>query len=210
MEEAGIWVAAILTLMVYSYLIADNPLFRLAEHILIGTALGYAALIILQRFLVPSVSLVLSSDATSSTRLMIGLGLLWGGFLWLWLARPVRWVASWSLAIVTGVGAALAVGGALTGTLIPQVGATILPLVGENWLDNLVTVVVVIAGLTYFFFTIDRERPLGRVVGRVAQFGRWCLMVALGVLLGARVITLLSAVVERFQFLSRWLQTILS
>lgn len=210
MEEAGIWVAAILTLMVYSFLIADNPLFRVAEHLLIGTALGYAALVILKRFLLPSAQAVLSSTETPSTRLVVGLGLLWGALLWFWLARPVRWVASWSLAIVVGVGAALAVGGALTGTLIPQVGDTLQPLGGENAVDNLVTVVIVLAGLSYFFFTLRRDRPLGMVVQKVARFGRWCLMVALGALLGGRVISLLSTVVERFQFLSRWLRTILS
>ncbi len=207
----GLWVAAILTLMVYSYLIADNPLFRLAEHLLVGTTLGYAALIVLQRVLLPSLNTVLAPSASTDplSRLMTGLGLFWGVLLWLRLARPVRWLASWPLAIVFGVGAALAVGGALTGTLIPQVGATLVPLSGPALLDNVVTVVVVLAGLTYFFFAVRRDRPLGRAVQVVARFGRWSLMVALGSFLGTRAVSLLSALVERFQFLGQWLRTFL-
>src|SRR5512136_2039240 len=35
-------VAMLLTIMVLSYLIGDNPLFRLASHLFIGVAAGYA------------------------------------------------------------------------------------------------------------------------------------------------------------------------
>lgn len=211
MDQAlGLGVAAILTLMVYSFLIADNPLFRLAEHLLVGTALGYAVLIVLRRFLVPTVGIVLSPTSNSLARILTGLGILWGLLLWLWLVRPVRWLASWPLAIVFGVGAALAIGGALMGTLIPQVGAAIVPLRGAALLDNLISIVVLLAALVYFFFTIRRDRPWGRVVQGTARFGRWCLMVALGAFLGSRAVSLLSALVERIQFLGQWLQQILS
>lgn len=208
-ELLGLWVAAILTLMVYSFLIADNPLFRLAEHLLVGTALGYAVLVVLQRFLAPSIARVLSPTVHPVSRVMTGLGILWGLLLWLWLVRPVRWLSSWPLAIVFGVGAALAIGGALMGTLIPQARATMLPLGGANWWENLVTVVVVLAGLTYFFFISGQDRRGGKVLVWVSRFGRWCLMVALGAFLGTRAISLLSALVERFQFLFHWLRTVL-
>ena len=208
-ELLGLWVAAILTLMVYSFLIADNPLFRLAEHLLVGTALGYAVLVVLQRFLAPSIARVFSPTVHPVSRVMTGLGILWGVLLWLWLVRPARWLASWSLAIVFGVGSALAIGGALMGTLIPQTRATMLPLSGANWWENLVTVVVLLAGLTYFFFISGQDRRGGKVLVWVARFGRWCLMVALGAFLGTRAISLLSALVERFQSLYHWLRVIL-
>lgn len=205
----GLWVAALLTLMVYSFLIADNPLFRLAEHLLVGTALGYATVVVVEQVLLPSVvQVVFPPRGDWLASLVTALGLLLGLLLCFWLARPTRWLASWPLAIVLGVGAALTVGGSLIGTLIPQVGATFLPLAGASWLNNLVTVVVVLAALGYFFFAVRRDRPLGRVIQAVSRFGRWCLMVALGSFLGTRAISLLSALVERFQFLARWLGTV--
>jgi hypothetical protein len=205
----GLWVAAVLTLIVYTFLIRDNPLFRFAEHLLVGTALGYAALIVLERVLLPSANaVVFDLFANPVSRIMTALGLLWGVFLLGWLFRPVRWLASWSLAIVFGVGAALAIGGALVGTLLPQVGATLLPLQGAAVLDNLVIVVLVLAGLTYFFFAVRRDRPVGKVIQGVSKVGRWGMMVALGSLLGARAVTLLNALVERFQFLGNWVQQI--
>jgi hypothetical protein len=206
----GMWVAAVLTLMVYSFLIRDNPLFRLAEHLLVGTALGYASLIVLERVLLPSVNAVaFDLFANPVSRIMTALGIAWGILLLTWLIRPVRWLASWSLGILFGVGAALAIGGALVGTLLPQVEATLLPLSGTAILDNLVIVILVLAGLTYFFFVVRRDRPVGRVIQGVSKVGRWGLMVSLGSFLGTRAVTLLNALVERVQFLGRWLQTFL-
>ena len=205
----GVWVAAVLTLMAYSFLVRDNPLFRLAEHLLVGTALGYAALVVMERVLLPSVNaVVFDLFANPVSRVMTALGIVWGLLLLSWLIRPVRWLASWSLGILFGVGAALAIGGAVVGTLLPQMQATLLPLGGSSILDNLVIVILVLTGLTYFFFVVRRDRPLGRVIQGFSRVGRWGLMVSLGTLLGTRALSLLNALVERVHFLGRWLQMI--
>ena len=46
-------IGLILTLMVFSYLIGDNPLFRIAVYLFIGVASGYAATIVWHNVLVP-------------------------------------------------------------------------------------------------------------------------------------------------------------
>ena len=43
----------ILTLMIFSYLIGDNPLFRIAVYIFIGVSSGYAATVVWHQVLVP-------------------------------------------------------------------------------------------------------------------------------------------------------------
>lgn len=208
-QLAGMWIAALLTLVVYSYLVGRNPLFRFAQYLFLGTAIGYAVLIVLRRFLAPTVARVLAPGTDPVSRAMTLLGLVWGMLLVAWLFRPIRWLASWPLAIAFGVGSALAVGGALMGTLIPQVGATLLPLRGAGAADNLIVVAIVLCGLVGLFFTVRREGVLGKALGGVARLGRWSLLVALGAFLGARAISLLNAVVERLEFLGQWLGTIL-
>lgn len=210
-QLAGMWIAALLTLIVYSYLIGRNPLFRFAQHLFLGTAIGYAVLIVLQRFLAPAAmrAVVPGPGSDPVSRAMTVLGLLWGILLFAWMYRPIRWLVSWPLAIAFGVGSALAVGGALMGTLIPQVGATLLPLRGAGAADNLITVAIVLLGLLGLFFSVRREGVLGKALGGVARLGRWSLLVALGAFLGARAISLLNAVVERLEFLGQWLGTIL-
>ncbi|HRW78849.1 MAG TPA: hypothetical protein P5207_09295 [Candidatus Sabulitectum sp.] len=40
-ETIGIWVAAIFTIGIYSFLYKENPLYRLAEHLVVGISTGY-------------------------------------------------------------------------------------------------------------------------------------------------------------------------
>ncbi len=41
MEIFGIWIAAFLTLALFSFLYKDNPVYKLAEHIFVGISAGY-------------------------------------------------------------------------------------------------------------------------------------------------------------------------
>ena len=44
MESIGLLISLVLTLMVFSYILGDNPLFKLAEHIFVGVSVAYAVL----------------------------------------------------------------------------------------------------------------------------------------------------------------------
>src|SRR5258708_10985113 len=46
-------IAFLLTLMVLSYLIGDNPLFRIAVYIFVGVSAGYVAVVAYRQVLVP-------------------------------------------------------------------------------------------------------------------------------------------------------------
>ncbi len=50
-DPIGAIIGFLLTIMVLSYIIGDNALFRLAIHIFIGAASGYAAVLILYNVL---------------------------------------------------------------------------------------------------------------------------------------------------------------
>jgi len=39
-HDFGVWVAALLTLCVFSFLYKDNPLYKLAEHLYLGVSIG--------------------------------------------------------------------------------------------------------------------------------------------------------------------------
>ena len=123
----GTWVAFALTLMVYCYLGKDIPflhaIYRIAVYVFVGVALGYGALMAWHGVLVPRLLLRLESGEWVYLVPLV--------FCLLLLARVRR---SWSrlgnltTAFLFGVGAALAVGGALVGTLLPQIRATFLSL----------------------------------------------------------------------------------
>ena len=130
LDMAGTWVAVVLTLVVFSFLLGDNVLFRLAEHIFVGIAVGYAAVIAFHSILVPRVLLPILRAAAEGDWLQLiipviplALGLLLLTKSFRWSAR-FSWLGSLSVALLLGVGAALAIGGAIFGTLIPQIDTT--------------------------------------------------------------------------------------
>ena len=44
--------AALLTLMVFSYLLGNNPVYRLVQHIFVGVSIGYAVLLLVGNVLI--------------------------------------------------------------------------------------------------------------------------------------------------------------
>ncbi len=52
-EQIGLWTSFLLTLMVFSYLLGDNLLYRLAVFVFAGVAAGYSAIVIWDGILIP-------------------------------------------------------------------------------------------------------------------------------------------------------------
>ncbi|HBY96672.1 MAG: hypothetical protein M5U01_11285 [Ardenticatenaceae bacterium] len=219
-QGAGTWIAALLTLTVYTYLLGDNPLFRLAEHLLVAVSVGYAALVAYHIVLVPRLFAPLSTNAAAHPDLILPLVL--GLFLLFKSLPAISSLGNPSLGYLLGIGLGLAVGGTLAGTLLPQSRATFLPLFPGGATDlagaagNIIIVVGTIATLLLFRFvrgfgTLPSEfepeqhtRSASRVVGRAF------LMITFGALFGGATLTYLSLLIGRWDFLiNGWLRPIL-
>lgn len=217
LNDFGPWLAFALTLMVFSYLLGDNPLFRIAEHLLVGLALGFAWIMAWHSVFLPRVLALVGSqkqDVVLYTLFPLALGAL------LLLkgkgsrSRMSSILSSIPLAYLFGIGAAVALGGAIFGTLIPQVSATIRSLNPADYpaewawydvVDALFIVVGTVCTLLYFTFTVGGQSRLGRTRGRLVQVGagvgRWFLTFTFGALFGSLVMSRISLLVERTTFL---------
>jgi len=215
-ELLGTWVAALLTLMVFSYLISDNPLYRLAEHLFVGSALGYAIVVAIQDVLLPRLFTPLAQDPVTYWHLLIPLLL---GLLLLAKGRvSTAWFGNVSVAFLFGVGGALAIGGALVGSLLYQVRDSMLPLLpgegdGGRAIDNLILVVGTLGSLAYFYFTVGGERRTSGLRGGALRLGsivgKWFIMITLGALFANAVMARVSLLVGRLHFLlSDWLRIV--
>ena len=218
LDVAGTFVAIVLTLAVFSFLLGDNVLFRLAEHIFVGAAVGYAAVvafhsILIPRVLVPILEAAAAGDWLQLTvpliPLVLGLLLLTKSFRW---AAPFSWLGSLSVALLLGVGAALALAGALLGTLLPQISATadLFRYVEHyGYVLGLFSGIVVLIGVTgvllHFYFGSVGTGPLARLrTGLVRTWGglgRWFIFVAFGAILATTFMSRLSLFTGRMQFL---------
>lgn len=207
----AVWIAAILTLMVYSYLLADNPLYRLAEHLFVGSSLGYTAVIVFHNILRPRLFGPLQENAAGSWPYLIPL--LLGVLLLAKTRRSLAWLGNTSLGYLFGVGAALAIGGTLLGSFLPQIQASWLSLSPttagslESALDNLCIAVGTIGTLTYFYFTMGTDKkPGSRLIRFSAVIGKWVMLITFGAIFGNRIMSYVSLLIERVHFLlSDWL-----
>jgi len=222
----GTIVAFVLTLMVYCYLAKDVPFFRgiyrVAAYLLVGVTLGYGAIVAWHSVLSPRLLLHLESG---QWWYLVPLGLC----LLLLTKTKRAWsgVGNITLAFVFGVGAALAVGGALSGTLLPQVQAAFVSFNPRHYdgltaqegglslifVTNAALVTLgTVCTLVAFSYTVGtdstRLAPAGpgrRLVAGIVQvasgFGKVFVMFTVGALLATTSISLLSVLVDRIRFL---------
>lgn len=202
-EALGMAVAAVLTLAVFSYLLGDNALYKLAEHIFVGVSVGYSAIVAYHSVLYPKLLAPLLESPQANAILVIPLLLC---LMLLAYAVPrLRPLASIPLAVVIGVGAALSIGGAVTGIIIPQVQASMLPLNAgvplDRLLNNAIIVVAAISTLFYFHFTAGGRGASNRAIRTAGAVGKWFMLVAFGALFGSVFMSRITLLIGRVQFL---------
>ena len=206
-------IGLILTLMIFSYLIGDSPLFRIAVYIFVGVSAGYAAAVVWHQVLVPKLfrSLQTTNLADPIQLIFILVPFVLCISLLTKLSPRIAWIGNFAMAVLVGVGAAAAVGGALLGTLIPQARASMAALdfrsatSGTDALLGLVEGTVMLAGTTLtlasFHFSASRA-PDGtakrnRILEIIAWVGRLFIAITLGVLFAGVYTAALTAMIER-------------
>lgn len=200
---------AVFTLLIFSYLLGENPLYRLALHIFVGATVGYAVGVTVHTVFLGLVWPRLTQGGAAEAVYVLIPVLL--GILWLTKGLPrVAQVGNIAVAFLLGVGAAVAVGGALLGTIVPQVGATGVSLnpLTRDWtavLNGLFVVIGTVGALLAFTFTVRRQEGLGGLWARLVRIGGWVgrvfLVVTFGVAFAGAMTSGLSLFVDRMRVL---------
>jgi hypothetical protein len=195
------WVSLVLTLLVFSYLLGDNFLYRIAVHVLVGAAAGYIAVTTVESALVPWLNATLLADQGDRSDALIGAIRVLGavpfliGVLLLFKFSPrLAPVGNLGLAVLIGVGTAVAVVGAVAGTVIPlarEAGERI----GDSAVDGIIILGGTIATLVYFqYWAVERQgevrRP--RPFQWLGAAGQFFISLALGAFYGAAILTSLA------------------
>lgn len=207
-------IAAVLTVSILSRAFADNPLYRLAQQLFVGLALGLAgAIIVRNALLVPVQRLANGSPAANE------LGILIAGLVLVALLaarfghQRLSLLANYPLALLFGVGGALALIGTMRGTVVPQVLATIhVPSLlsgdGATQAGLVVMVVTTMITLWSFMYSTSAQGPTLRHRLRVG-LGRSLILAAFGVLFAAAVTTYVAALVGQLTALIDWINRVL-
>jgi hypothetical protein len=205
----GMLISFTFTVLVLSYALGDNMLFRLAIHIFIGAAAGYAAAVALKDVLIPKLSNM------SDTQMVIAL--FWIALLGMKLFGSwprISRIGNLASAMMVGVGAAVAIGGAIQGTLVPQIQAAgdfFNTASYENPLQALIwgsfALVGTITSLAHFHFSakaVPHQIPKRtRWIEIFSKIGQVFIAVALGVIFAGIYSAALLALIERFDFIAQ-------
>jgi len=207
-------ISFLLSLMVLSYLIGDNPAFRVAVYIFIGVSAGYAAAVAWHQVLYPRLIVpLISGNLLTIIPLVLGLMLL------LKLSPRVARLGTPAMAFLVGVGAAVAVSGAVMGTLFPQTWASMNVLnlsdAGQYWLEHLLEGIVMLVGtvttLVYFHFGAKATATgpqRGKLVIRLSWVGQGFIAITFGVLFAGVLMAAMTALIERLNFIITFLSSL--
>jgi hypothetical protein len=209
----------LLTMMILSYLIGDNPAFRVAVYIFVGVSAGYVAAVVWWQVLYPRLLVPLLTGSFSE-RLLPLIALFLGVLLLAKLSPRTAWLGNPSIAFLVGVGAAVAVGGAVMGTLIPQTQASInvfdLSNAGQYWLEQLFFGTIMLVGtittLVYFHFGVESTPggpQRGKLVIILGWIGQIFIAITLGALFAGVFTAAMTALIERLNFTWSFLASIL-
>jgi len=188
------WVAALATLGVWSYLTGARRIFELLQYLLAGLATGYLVLLAVRDVLVPRLATPLLESPRDHLLLVPALALVGLLVAASWLPR--RATAPATVILVAGI-AAFALGGAVIGTVLPQMAAA-LPAAGSHDLSGDVVSLAFTALVLVGFL---HGAPQGAATVRAANLGRWLLIGGIGAWLGFMLVSRLALLVDRVAFL---------
>lgn len=205
MEQIGLWVGFILTLMVFSYILGDNILYRLAVYVFVGLTAGYVLIVTWDSVLTPWLNGTLLAQNASMGNMIVGvIPLVLGVLLLMKSSTRFSHISNFALAFIISVGTAVALVGAIVGTLLPLTAST-----GAGLSLNPVNGVLILLGVvcTLFYFQyLARRSPSGAVrpalhVRLFGLVGQGVVVITLGALYAAAILSSLTIFSERLSFL---------
>lgn len=211
METVGIWIAALLTLGIFSFLYKDNPVYKVSESIFVGCSAGYWAVVFFFDNIQKKFYLGVFPDGDGDPKLYLWGGAILGFLMLMRLSSKIGWIARWPLAFIVGATAGLYMMIYFVSNAMNQVASTMRNLIELDasgailWgatIGSFIIAVGVVSGLVYFFFSKEHKGAFGAT----AKVGVWFLMITFGAHFGYTVMSRMSLLIGRIDFLfTDWL-----
>lgn len=227
-HNVAIWIAAILTLCIYSFLYKDNPFYKFAEHLLVGVSAGYVFVIYFSNNIVPNLILPLLDGFGQLFRygnLTINLMPIIPGVLGILIITrfipKIGWLSRWPIGFYIGSFSGLTLTAMMQAYILAQLFGTFVSAGGGH-----VTPIFSFANIGVFFGAPGWGTFIGAIsgplmiigvittltyfffslehrgfVGGVAKAGIVFLMIGFGASFGYTVMARVSLLIGRVQFL---------
>jgi hypothetical protein len=201
-----IWISALLSLAVFSFLYKDNPLYRFAEHLFVGVANGYAVTFYWHNILMPT----LFDPLFRQGRLLYIIPFIIGILYFTRFIPRVSWLVRIPIGITIGYYVGASIPATVQAFIIKQIQGTILtPHNFQAWNAgswgiawSVIVFIGVLCSLSYFYFSKEHKGALGVT----SKIGIVFVMIGFGAAFGYTVMARISLLIGRLQFiLGDWL-----
>ncbi len=194
-----VWLAAVLTLASFSWVVKMNPAYTFCERLFIGLGAGYWITVGWTNLYNSGIRAVMDGRYLRIIPILLGILLLSS------IVTPWHRNRQLPNMVIIGIGTGLALRTVMQSQFIRQIQATWMPLNNPN---NIIILVGTVASMAYFVFTFAtrEDTGAGRVRNAATAVGMWVLMACFGASFGTAVQARISTFVARFQFLfGEWL-----
>ncbi len=188
--DSGTLIAVILTLFIFSFLYKDNPFYKFAEYLLVGISVGYLIVISIKTIVLPKLYYPIFREGDL---LYLIPGIL-GIFMFLRFLPKLSWLSRISMALIIGAGAGVSIPAVMQAQIYTQMKASMGSYASVN---NIIVALAVITTLSYFFFSREHKG----VLGTSAKIGVFFMMVFFGATFGYTVMSRVTLLIGRAQFL---------
>lgn len=194
--DIGSIIAGLLTLAILSFLYKDNPVYKAAESLLIGVSIGYILVITWTNTLMALLFQPLFQEGQLGLAIPFVLGLLMLGRF----HQKTSTLSRIPIAVMIGSGAGVAIPAMLFARTLKQMSASIYPIISESGgfnISEFVVIIGLICSLLYFYFSREHKGLFGRAAG----IGTYFLMIFFGTTFGYTVMSRMSTLIGRMEFL---------
>jgi hypothetical protein len=208
LEVWGTWLAALLTLAIFSFLYADNPVYKAAEHLFVGVSAAYGVVILFFESVKPDIYLPLFKPGEvdlEAPKLILLIPIAFGLMLLTRFIPRIDYLSRWPIAVTMGAYAGMGIPLSLQGNIFKQMEGTMKPLLpvaadqyaASDAINAFLILLGVVCTLSYFYFSLEHKGVL-KVTSKI---GIWFLMIAFGAGFGNTVMARISLLIGRVQFI---------
>ena len=203
--EPWVWIAAFLTLCIFSFLFRDNIFYSFAEHLFVGISAGYLIAITWHNQIYPNLVMPLFMQGNLVYIIPFALGLCYSTRF----IPKIGYLVRLPIAFLLGWGSGVGIPALFQRDILKQTQGTLLIREAFSKWDTGLWAIIMLVGvlsvLIYFFFSKERKG----ILKPAANLGIIFLMIGFGASFGYTVMSRISLLIGRLQFLlGDWLGVI--
>ena len=191
-----IWIAAFLSLGIFSFLFKDNPFYKFCEHLFVGVANGYYIALYWHNTLRPNLY-----DPLAQGQFLYFVPLLLGLMYFAKFIPRISWLVRIPIGFMIGWGAGISIPANFQARILRQIeGTVVTPASFNDFWSGMWAVIILVGVVTtviYFFFSREHKG----ILKPVSRLGIIFIMIGFGASFGYTIMARVSLLIGRIQFL---------